>query len=81
MSFDRKDNAHTVFENEDLDRVFANHSDLKIYFETVKNVIKIDRVRNGKRSVNNYLVINCDEPYVDKVLKVIEEGESAKENE
>lgn len=49
--------------------------DLKEEFDEIFNEVlkKIEegRILDGKKSFNNYVVINLDEPYIDEVIEVM----------
>lgn len=39
------------------------------------NKIATKREKEGKSASNNYLVVNCDEPYADEIAAIIAENE------
>ena len=68
-----------VFKKEELDMVFDRTPALREYFETIQHLIKLNRVNHNKKAVNKYIVCNQDEPYAEKVWRVILQGEDDKE--
>lgn len=74
---DRKFNTHTVIKNADIDRYLAKKD-----ANDLKALIKRLRVSKACNSLshkeNSYYVVNTDEPYAEKVLQVILNGEKEK---
>jgi len=73
--FELKENTHVVFKKSDEEKYLT-----KKQVEDMGHLLyKIDtgRVKDGKE-LNYYYVINKDEPYADKVLEVIKNGEVSK---
>ena len=68
-----KDNTHIVIKREDILKYLTNNQ-IK-YFDAILNTIADGRKKDGKKTDNSYYVCNTDEPYANKVLKVILEGE------
>jgi hypothetical protein len=63
----------TVLKNEDIDK-YINHGAAVVFeniLEYIFNTIKESRQLEGKNPVNQYLVINVDEPYADEVIQIL----------
>lgn len=72
-------NTHIVIKKED---VFKYLTDNQIkYLDAILDTIADGRKKDGKKPVNSYYICNTDEPYADKVLEVILEGEHVKDRE
>ncbi len=69
-----KENTHTVLKNADIEK-YLNDSQKK-NLQDIIMTIGYGRHDDGKAAVNQYYVCNVDEPYADKVLKVILEADS-----
>lgn len=70
--------SHTVLKNSDIENYCLDED---IYnLEVIKEKIRLGRLQDGKPIVNEYFVINKDEPYVDRITDVIELGEFNKRN-
>jgi hypothetical protein len=74
-------NKYVVFKREELEVVLGNQPLLKRYFDTISSLVELYRITLRKKPYNNYIVCNQDEPYADKVWKLILDGEKAKEEE
>lgn len=68
------ENTHTVLKNADIEK-YLNDSQKKNLQDIIMTIV-YGRDRDGKEAVNQYYVCNVDEPYADKVLKVILEANS-----
>lgn len=76
MTVKRKTNTHVVVKTEDIHK-YLTVSEVMIMELLLRQV---HRGRLGdKKPVNDYLVVNEDEPYAKDVLALILEGEEAKE--
>lgn len=58
-----------VIKHDDFDKV-ATPDDMNAHSKLVHK-IKHHRESQGKKSFNQYLVINTDEPYVDEVIEIM----------
>ena len=71
-----KKGSHTVIKNDDI---------YEFLTLTERNILRelADKIENGRRSagkkINDYYICNTDEPYAEKVLQVILDGEATKE--
>lgn len=70
-------NRFIVIKNNDADEYLTD--DEKESLSNILLAIMNGRARAGKTPENTYLVCNTDEPYADKVLQDILQGESYKE--
>jgi len=68
--------THTIFKNKDLAKYLTNEQ-AKNEME-ISYAIKQGRAADGKNPENQYYICNVDEPYADKVLQVILNGEDEK---
>lgn len=76
MSFKVKEDTHIVLKIEDLKKYASPVG--KAGLQSVISAINSGRLNEGKK-INNYLVINVDEPYSNEIREVIKRGEEAKE--
>ena len=65
--------THTVLKNADIDK-YLTEEDI-YYLGVIEAKILYGRSKDNKNPKNNYLVVNMDEPYADKVNRVIQVGE------
>ena len=72
-----KTNTHIVIKREDIFKYLTDNQ-IK-YLDDVLNTIADGRKKDGKKTDNSYYICNTDEPYADKVLRVILEGEHIKD--
>ena len=68
-----KENTHIVIKRDDVNK-YLTANQIK-YLDAVLNAIADGRKKDGKKPYNSYYICNTDEPYADKVLEVILEGE------
>jgi hypothetical protein len=73
-----KKNTHTIFKNDDI-RKYCNEMQIA-QFSAICETVSNGRMDDGK-PLNTYYVVNTDEPYADKVLSVIKQGEDDKDPE
>lgn len=70
-----KENTHIVIKRDDLEYL----SEItKSILKDILFQISVGREKDGKNPTNSYYICNTDEPYADKVLRVILEGEYCK---
>lgn len=72
----RKESTHIVFKIEDALKYLSNEDRERL--ATLIFRIETGRSQDGKK-LNRYYICNADEPYADKVLQAILEGEDYKE--
>ena len=72
----QKSNTHVVLKKEDIDKYLSEEN--KISFGLILERISVAREQDGKKAINNYYICNTDEPYADKVLQTIIDGEKSK---
>lgn len=65
-------NKFIVFKIEDVNKYITDNG--KFDLDVIGEIISRERAKEGK-SLNNYLVINTDEPYADKVIELMKEHE------
>jgi hypothetical protein len=74
-TFEIKKDTHIVIKTEDLQYYLT-----ELEFRNLDSILK--KINEGRKSrgkkINKYLIINTDEPYANKVMKVIREGELEK---
>ncbi len=68
--------THDVFKQQDLIEYLTNEQ-IKNYME-ISYAIMQGRMAAGKNPQNHYIVCNADEPYADRVLQIILDGEDEK---
>lgn len=73
---DRIYNRFIVIKNSDIDKYLTGDEKESLSIALV--AIANGRARDGKAPENTYLVCNTDEPYADKVLDIILDGEDRK---
>ncbi len=78
MELRKENHKFFICKKEDLDLVLNNNPLLKRFFETICNLIKLERISQNKKPVNYYVACNLDEPYAEKVWDLIIEGEKEK---
>jgi hypothetical protein len=73
---ERKYNTHIVYKTKDALKYLTAYEN-----ETMARLLyKIDQGRRAEgKKLNTYHICNLDEPYADKVLQVILDGEAQKE--
>ncbi|MGE5681837.1 MAG: hypothetical protein ACM34K_13240 [Bacillota bacterium] len=71
-----KHGNHIVIKWEDVGKYLSSQLTEDLY--SVLNLISEGREKDGKNTKNEYYVCNTDEPYADKVRRVILEGEAEK---
>lgn len=62
-------NKFTVIKNDDLNKYVGCNGLTAI--EAVEDIIKSNRILDGRKVNNQYIVINVDEPYADKVIDLM----------
>ena len=65
-----------VFKVEDIEKVCDQKQLVELY--KIARMIRIMRENEGRNPDPNYLVVNTDESYADKVKSIIEENEGEK---
>lgn len=70
----RKYNTHIVIKKEDAKK-YLSENEYKM-LDSLHRIIELHRFSTGRNT--SYYVCNTDEPYADKVLQVILEGEDEK---
>lgn len=73
---DIKNDIYLVLKNDEIIKYLDE--DCKAHLDTITGAIASGRQRDGKKPYNGYHVVNKDEPYADKVLQVILQGEDLK---
>lgn len=73
---DIKKGTHLVLKYEDVEK-YCKAGDLNA-LDFIRHKIKKGREKDGKPINNSYYICNVDEPYADKVLQDILQGESYK---
>ena len=73
----RKYNTHTVIKNSDINQFLTQTE--KDILTVITSKICDCREKDGRRYSPDYYICNRDEPYANKVLRVILNGESDKE--
>lgn len=71
-----KENIFTIIKNDDIDKYL--NDEMRVSLGLILSRISVARMQDGKKGVNEYYVCNKDEPYSDKVLNAILEGEHDK---
>ncbi len=72
-----KENTHVVVKMEDIFKYLEEPE--QIALEKMLNKIIRGRVKDHKKPINNYYVVNKDEPYAEVLHGIIIGGESVKE--
>lgn len=60
----------TVIKNEDLD-LLTFKMNAKSELNAITKRIEEKRRELGKKTINSYLVINTDEPYVEEIIEIL----------
>jgi len=74
--FKIKEGTHEVLKLEDINK--ALDCEQIIQLTKLVSFIRGYRKAKGKQPRPKYLVVNCDEPYADRVREVIKQGELSK---
>ena len=77
IDFIKKENTHLVLKEEDINK-YLTELERNILSSIYEKIIK-SRIKDGKRE-NSYYIVNVDEPYSEKILLTIADGETMKEN-
>lgn len=72
-----KVNTHVVIKREDVLKYLEEPEQISL--EEMLNKISHGRAKDNKKPVNNYYVVNKDEPYAEVVYGIIIGGEAVKE--
>jgi len=72
-----KTNTHIVIKREDIFKYLTDNQIKNL--DAILDIISHGRKKDGKKPDNSYYICNTDEPYADKVLKVILDGEHVKD--
>jgi len=67
-----------IISNKDADEFFTKNPECKEMFNKLNLKYFEYRIGKGKEPVNKYIIINQDEPYAEKVWKIVLEGEDEK---
>lgn len=62
-------NKFIVINNQDLNKYVGSNGLTAI--EAVEDIIKANRILDGRKINNKYLVINTDELYADEVIEIL----------
>jgi hypothetical protein len=73
-----KQDKYIVLKREDIDACAEGDIKFAEALCLVMSTVLHRRVETGRPLSNEYLVCNMDEPYAEKVLQIILEGEDAK---
>ena len=68
-----------IIPEKDVEKFFMSH---KKEFKDICHIAELYadyRQKTGRNRINKYIIINQDEPYAEKVWKIVLEGESKKE--
>lgn len=74
--FEEKKNTHLVIKREDIDKYLSPKE--KEDFLYLDYLIAARKIMEEQKDPNSYYVVNKDEPYADKILEVIKQGETNK---
>lgn len=72
----KKENTHVVVKREDILKYLEEPE--QIALEEMLNKIILGRTLDHKKPINNYYVVNKDEPYAEVVRGIIIGGEAVK---
>ena len=75
--FEVKQGTHIVLKVADVEKYLTDNQ--KYQLKRIQTVIEYGRIES-KKKLNDYYVVNLDEPYADKIYEVIKNGEIKKEN-
>jgi hypothetical protein len=64
---------HLVLKWADLNASLTEEE--KIWLEVIIHKNQLYRISQGKNSTNKYIVVNCDEPYAEQILNIVERAE------
>lgn len=73
----KKENTHVVIKREDILKYLEETE--QITLDEMLNKIIRGRAKDNKKPINNYYVVNKDEPYAEVVHGIIVGGEAVKE--
>jgi len=68
-----------IIPRKDLNGFFEKHPEVEPLIENIGKAYAEYRMTTGRKPFNQYVIVNQDEPYIDKVWQSISNGEDKKE--
>lgn len=67
-------NKFLVLKHEDIDKVLEESSYIGNYLDDLSSGIREIRENEGRNTNPKYVVINMDEPYIDKIIDIMRDN-------